>query len=130
MHALGAPDTAEIRAEGGIAEAGEGLGQRIGHLVGVGAAAQRVRMGDQRDALRRIRPLHDDLDLADRAIDQNLLFDKAHGSDLQAFDDFAADQVLVDDFIDIVLVDEGIPGLLRIDDHHRTVVAAPEQPAL
>ena len=39
MYAFGTADAAEIRAEGCVAEADEAPGQRVGDLVGVGAAA-------------------------------------------------------------------------------------------
>jgi hypothetical protein len=71
MDALGAADATEIRAEGGVAEADEGARQRVGDLVGIGAAAHRVRMGDQGDAARRVGAFHDDVDLAGRAVDED-----------------------------------------------------------
>ena len=41
------------------------------------------------------------------------------GSDFQPVYFLAADQVPLDDLVDILLVDEGIPGGLRVDDANR-----------
>src|SRR5512141_2620563 len=51
-------------------------------------------------------------------------------SDFQAFDHLAADQVGLDDFIDVAVVDEGVPGSLRIDHQHRAFLAAVEAAGL
>src|SRR3569832_1720472 len=45
-------------------------------------------------------------------------------SDFQALDDLSADDMLVDDFIDVFRIDIGVPGALRINDQHRAFFAA------
>jgi hypothetical protein len=64
-----------------------------------------MRVGDQRDALRGIRAFHDDVDLADRAVDQDFSSATFRSSGARRP---AADQVFLNDFLDVFLVDEGI----------------------
>jgi hypothetical protein len=45
-------------------------------------------------------------------------------SDFQSIDDLAADDMGVDDFIDVFIIDKGVPGSLRINHHYRAFFAA------
>ena len=45
------------------------------------------------------------------------------GSDFQALNHIAFDQVFIDDFIDIVFIDVGIPRFFRVNDDDRSLVA-------
>ena len=47
-----------------------------------------------------------------------------------AFDDFAADQVGVDDVVDVAGVDVGVPGAFGIQHQHRAFFAAVEAAGL
>ena len=76
--AFGAANATEIRAKRGVAETDKRAGQCVGDLVGVGATTNRVRMGDQRDAARRVRAFHDDVDVADRAGNDDFFFGDFH----------------------------------------------------
>ncbi|MNN55901.1 hypothetical protein D3C81_1708040 [compost metagenome] len=51
-------------------------------------------------------------------------------SDFQTFNDLAADQMDVDDFIEVFIVDIGVPGALRIDHDDRAFFAAAEATGL
>jgi hypothetical protein len=51
-------------------------------------------------------------------------------SNLQPVNDFSADQVAVDDFIDVMVVDVGVPRAFRIDHHDRAFFAAVEAAGL
>ena len=48
------PDAAEVEADGGVAQRVERLRERLRHLVVERAALQRMRVGDERDAARRV----------------------------------------------------------------------------
>jgi hypothetical protein len=45
-------------------------------------------------------------------------------SDFQAFDNLPADDMDVDDFVDIFIVDVGVPDTFRINHHCRSLFAA------
>ncbi len=65
--ASGRADTTEVEAHGHVAQREERARQCLRHLVVERAALQRVRMGDERDALRRaFRDIADDLKQARR----------------------------------------------------------------
>src|SRR5688500_15458659 len=51
-------------------------------------------------------------------------------SDAQALDDAAAHEVLLDDLVDVLLVHVRVPGLLGVDHHHRSQLAAVEAAGL
>jgi hypothetical protein len=44
-------------------------------------------------------------------------------SNLQAFNDATIEQVLLNDFLDILFVDVVIPNLFRVNNNHRPVIA-------
>jgi hypothetical protein len=48
----------------------------------------------------------------------------------QTFNNLPANQMLVDDFIDIVRIDIGVPGALRINHHDRAFFASVETTGL
>jgi hypothetical protein len=45
-------------------------------------------------------------------------------SDLETVYGFACNEVLIDNFVDIGMVHVLVPGLFRIDDQHRSILAA------
>ncbi|OMP13991.1 hypothetical protein COLO4_00490 [Corchorus olitorius] len=104
VRAFGLAHTAKIQTHRRIAEADEGACQRLRDLVVLGAAEQRMRMADQRQAARAV--------------------------DHQPFNGFAFDQMALDDFVDVFLVDEGVPDGLGVDHHDRTEFAAVEAAGL
>ncbi|MCY1543212.1 hypothetical protein D9M68_790180 [compost metagenome] len=68
MLAGGRADAAEVGAHGGIAQLHEGARQRLRDLVVLGAAEQRMRVGNQRQAARlALRQVHRNVDRADGA---------------------------------------------------------------
>ena len=54
----------------------------------------------------------------------NSFVTKKNESDLQAVYGFACNEVLIDDFVDIGMIDVLVPGFFRIDDQHGPILAA------
>ena len=75
---LGRTDAPEIWPESGITQSNKGLGQCMCDLVGIGAPAKRVRMRHQSNTARRIRALHQDFDITDRAGNREFFFVNFH----------------------------------------------------
>ena len=72
--ALGLADAAEIETHGCVAQSEKRLRERLRDLVVERAALQRMRMGDERNAARRLRRrVDDDLQRAGGAVDDEAL---------------------------------------------------------
>jgi len=69
----------EIGAQGGVAQADEGPGQGLGHLVGVGAAKEGMGMAHQGDAQGLFRGFHQGVDGPGGAGNEQVFRVRAHG---------------------------------------------------
>src|SRR5690606_21655516 len=109
------------------AEAAVGAHQRGHDLVFGIAALERMRMADDGDAGGlAFRRIDENLEIAGGAAEQDVF--SCHASsrflNLETFDGLAVLEMGFNDFVDIFLVDEGVPDSLRIHHHDRALVAA------